>query len=251
MHAVIYREWRSLVTYRPVLVAHILSPSLYLLVFGIAMSRSFGQVQFLDRSVPYLTFFAPGLILLQSFGRYGWLTTHASNDRRWSMFRLFMTSHVTPGAYLLGKVIFTLAVVMLQVSAVIGLAALTGNGPASPGAVLWVLLTVVLASVFFSCLGITMGFASTNESQREMLVALSALPFTLLSSAFYDLSRAPVVIRVLSSANPLTWGANAARRAYITGMAPSSAEVVVLVAIACLGMMGALWTIRRTPLVRP
>lgn len=149
MKAVLYREWRSLIAYKPILITYILSPSLYLLAFGTIMTAAVGHISYNGHSVPYLTFFVPGLIVLQSFGRYGWLTSHASNDRRWGIFRLFITSNVSPTQYVLGKLLFTCLIVALQVTALIVVAAAIGAGPAALVSVSAILGIVFLSTVFF------------------------------------------------------------------------------------------------------
>lgn len=95
----------------------------------------------------------------------------------------------------------------------------------------------------------TIGFKARNENSRESIKALTALPFTLLSSAFYDVSAAPVLIRAIAKINPITFAVNAAREVYLTGTLVSWGNLVCLAAAAAAAFWVCIRTVRSTPLV--
>lgn len=220
-----------------------------LIAAGTIMGANLRSVTVNSSSVPYLTFFVPGLIVLQSFGRYAWLANHASNDRRWGIYRLLVTSNVSAEAYLAGKVIFSWTVAIAQSIAVLVVATALGCGPRTASSVFFIMLIVLASTTFFSSLGICIGLSTTNENQRETVVVLSAMPFTWLSSAFYDISRAPSLIRAIARINPLTLAVDLARESYISGMAPKTAPLAVLLVLAGTSFVVAQRIARRVPLV--
>lgn len=249
MGAVLYREWRSLLSYRPILLNHIVSPAIYLVAFGTIMTTNLKAVEVGGATVPYLTFFVPGLIVLQSFGRYGWLANHASNDRRWGIYRLLVTSNVSPGAYLAGKIAFTCCIAAAQVIAIALVATSLGSGPKTAASLFFVVVIVLASTTFFASLGIAIGLSTRNENQRETVVVLSAMPFTWLSSAFYNISKAPAIIRTIARVNPLTLAVDLARETYVLGVAPRPEQFIILVALAGAPFLLTRSILRKAPLV--
>ena len=94
---------------------------------------------------------------------------------------------------------------------------------------------VIAAVVFVSCfmwssLGLVIGCRIRSERTRDLIMAIVNIPLTFSSSAYYDISRAPLWLQVMGSLNPLTYSANIVRSAYLGLGAYSLFDVVGLAA---------------------
>ncbi len=257
--ALMTRELNRLTRSRAWLVMTIVQPAAYAGLFAVGLSGQVGLVMFEGQALSYLMFVLPGLMALQTYQLFHVFVSLTSLDRRVGVFSLVMLAGTRPGAYVAAGVLVNGAVAGLQALLVLGLGiALVGSIPTpatSPGGLALragVALAAWVASVIlWSSAGLMLGLRIQQEEKRDVLWGLLNLPLMFSSSAFYDVSRAPAFIRILSYANPLTYCSDALRFSMYGDPQAAIWRAAILVVLGAVSFGLSLWVVRRLPLVRP
>ena len=108
---------------------------------------------------------------------------------------------------------------------------------------------MVLGSLFFGSLALAISvFIKSNEAFNAILNVMFT-PLMFLSSVYYPLEQAPIVIQAVSSANPLTYAADMLRAGLLQVYVPLlPVEIIVLTAESLIAFAIATVAFRR---VRP
>ena len=233
-----------------------IQPVAYLALFATALSSQFGTIPFLGRNLPYIEFILPGLLALQTNQLFHVLVSLASADRRFGVFPLMMMAGARAWEYVAAEVVSHGLVTAMQgiLILVVGSALIRRPPfPSAPGmgVRVGIVLVVWLASlVFWTTVGIIVGLRIEREEKRDMLWALLNLPLMFSSSVFYDVSRAPAFIRILSYINPLTYCADTLRAVMYSDPQSVLWKTGLMVGLAIASVAICLRAVRNTPLVR-
>jgi ABC-2 type transport system permease protein len=124
-------------------------------------------------------------------------------------------------------------VAILQGLLILVICLLAGFRPTSLAAIPLALLMLALIAVVFSALGTLIGSTLREMQGFQLVMNFLVMPIFFLSGAMYPLKNLPPALAVLTRIDPLTYGVDGARGAFI-GVTHFGlfTDVVVLVAVA-------------------
>ncbi len=214
--------WRNLrVNMDPMsLVVIVGLPAMYLVFMGTMYPAIVPSFNVNGVSYNYASYLAPGIMAFQAVmsgfvaGSILWV------DRRLNMFSQILSGSFTRIQYLTGIITATAAVslaggvAMMIMSVPLGSVfyfSIAGLGLA--------LLHLVVGGIFFSALMLVIAAKVRSNNVYNSLQVLFIFVTSFVSNAFYPLNEAtPVPLRIMASANPLTYIADGVR----AGLGPAS-----------------------------
>jgi ABC-2 type transport system permease protein len=212
--AVLVREGKIRATNFTMIFWDLVYPLGYLLVFGFAMDATMGFTTTLP-GVHYNAFFLAGVLGMASFGIASNTSWSFFLDRDNGIFYEMLTYPLSRSQYLLGKVLFNVAIAVAQSLITVFLsAALLGVELRAGGIPLLLLTTVVGTAGWFFFYAI---FALRIRRNDVFNTVTSAFYFAFLfaSSMFYPLEPLPRAFQIVAMANPITWHVDVLRYATI------------------------------------
>ncbi len=202
--AMLYRESKLRVTNLTYIFWDLFYPLGYLLVFGVMMNYMVGT-QFPLAGVDYNAFFLAGVLGMASFGIASNTSWSFFLDRDNGIFYEMLTYPLSRAQYLLGKVLFTVFIGILQAVITVGLGfALLGIKLRLD---LLPLLFVVVAggtAGWFFFYAIFALWIRRNDVFNSV-TSVFYFVFLFASSMFYPLEPLPAWFRGAALANPVTW----------------------------------------------
>ena len=226
--AILYREGTIRATNLTFVFWDLFYPLCYLLVFGVGVTAALGSPVSAP-GVPYDSFFLAGVLGMASFGIASNSAWSFFMDRDNGIFFEMLTYPLSRPAYMLGKVLFTLLVSLVQTVITVALAAflfhLHLRWDRMP--LLFLVMIVGTAGWFF----FYSIFALSTRRNDIFNTVTSILYFVFLfaSNMFYPLEPLPKWFRSAALANPVTWQIDCLRWATIGVGSPNQ---VVLESIA-------------------
>jgi ABC-type multidrug transport system permease subunit len=201
--AVMAREARIRATNLIFIFWDVLYPLGYLLVFGVGMNHAF-NLSF-GSLTDYHGFFLAGVLSMASFGIASNTAWSFFLDRDNGIFYEMLTYPITRSQYLLGKVLFNVAVALVQAAVTIVLAAWLLDVP-----VRWALSPVTALAVAVGTAGWFFFYAIfalwlKRNDAFNTVTSVFYFVFLFASSMFYPLEPLPSAFRAVAYANPVTW----------------------------------------------
>ena len=213
--AVIYILWlRELKRYsrsRTQIIASVGQPLLYLLALGFGLGPVFEKAG----QGSYLQFVAPGVIgmsvLFSSiFSGIGLLW-----DRQFGFLKETLVAPVPRLHIMIGRTLGGATVSMIQGLLVIGICILTGFRPLYLSSLPLAIMFMALISIVFAALGTTIGSRLQNMQGFQLIMNFLVMPIYFLSGALYPLNNLPAGLVVATRIDPLTYGIDGLRGAFI------------------------------------
>lgn len=189
---------RFLVVWTQTLLAPLVTAGLFLLIFNIAIGPKRGDVM----GVPFLTFLAPGIMMMtviqNAFANTtsSIVVTKVQGNIVDTLMPPLSALEILLG-YLAGAVVRGLFVA-LGIS--VGLALVLGIVPAHP---ITAIAFVVLGAVLLGGLGIVAGIYAEKFDQMAAITNFIVTPLAFLSGTFYSVEALPPVLRAISHVNPV------------------------------------------------
>ena len=244
LSAVMYREGKIRATNALFIFWDMIYPLGYLLVFGVGMNDALG---FSGLRTDYHAFFLAGVLGMAGFGIAANTAWSFFMDRDNGIFYEMLTYPMSRGEYLVGKVLFNIAIGLAQAFITVGLAALVLGVPLRPDGFLLLVLTVIVGTAgwfFFYAI-----FALTIRRNDAFNTVTSIFYFVFLfaSSMFYPIDPLPAAFRAVALANPITWHVDVMRFATIGQGDPRriALEAIGFIAFTMVSFAGALVVLRR------
>jgi ABC-2 type transport system permease protein len=236
--AVIYilwlRELKRFSRSRAQIIASVGQPLLYLLALGFGLGPVFRQAG----QGSYLQFVAPGVvgmsILFTSiFSGMGLLW-----DRQFGFLKETLVAPVPRLHIMIGKTLGGATVALLQGLLIVIVCLLAGFRPAHLSALPLAFSFMILIAVVFAGLGMVIGSSLQNMQGFQLIMNFLVLPIFFLSGALYPLSNLPAALAAITRVDPLTYGIDGLRGAFIgTGHFAAATDAIVLSAVAVLFLM--------------
>ncbi len=251
IQALIIRDFRRILQWRPLIVQLLIEPVVYLLLFGVGFTTTLTKVHYAGRETPYLVFVLPGLIALQTFTQFTWQISYAANDKRWGLFRVLILSGVRPWQYAISQAVARIPGTVIQISIILlGGLLLIRPFPPIDGVGYVLIIAVILTGIFlWTAAALIIGIQVESEEKRDLLWTLLNLPIMFSSSVFYNVKEAPLYIRALSYINPLTYIADAVRASFYGSNADAFLRLGILLVACFIVWMWGLITLRQVKLV--
>jgi ABC-2 type transport system permease protein len=245
--AVLYREARIRATNVTFIFWDIVYPLGYLLVFGVGMTSAVGFQSAANAEIDYNAFFLAGVLGMASFGIASNTAWSFFMDRDNGIFYEMLTYPMSRAGYLIGKVLFNIAVALAQAVVTVLLAAVVVDVPLRvPGLPLLIAAVVVGTAGWFFFYA-TFALLIRRNDAFNTVTSVFYFVFLFASSMFYPVEPLPPVFRQIAMANPITWQVDALRYATIGQGNPSwiALECAAFVAFAAASFAVALRTLTR------
>ncbi|MCE9563997.1 MAG: ABC transporter permease [Planctomycetes bacterium] len=225
------REVKRYLRSRAQVVASLGQPLMYLLVLGFGLGPVFEKAG----QGNYLQFVAPGVIgmtiLFSSiFSGAGLLW-----DRQFGFLKETLVAPVPRIQIMAGRTLGGATTSLFQGTLVLVVCLLAGFRPHDLGGVFLGLLFMALVAVVFAALGTIIGAGLKDMQGFQLVMNFLVMPIFFLSGALYPLSNLPPALTVLTRLDPLSYGVDGLRGAFIDqwhfGVVTDLAVLGVLAAI--------------------
>jgi len=212
--AVMYREGKIRATNLTFIFWDVCYPLGYLLVFGVGINDALG---FTGPGVgtDYHAFFLAGVLGMAGFGIAANTAWSFFMDRDNGIFYEMLTYPISRAEYLLGKVLFNVAVALVQAAVTVALAAaILGVQVRVDGLPLLTASVIVGTAGWFFFYAIFALWIRRNDAFNTV-TSIFYFVFLFASSMFYPLEPLPPLFRAVALANPITWHVDVMRYATI------------------------------------
>lgn len=229
------REVKRYSRSRAQIIASLGQPLLYLLALGFGLGPVFEKAG----QGSYLQFVAPGVIgmsiLFSSiFSGIGLLW-----DRQFGFLKETLVAPVPRLHIMIGRTLGGATISMIQGLLVIVICVVAGFRPQHLSSLPLAVMFMALISIVFAALGTTIGSRLQNMQGFQLVMNFLVMPIYFLSGALYPLNNLPIGLVVATRIDPLTYGIDGLRGAFI-GMshfgAATDAAVLCGVATVFLGL---------------
>lgn len=214
MMAVLSREAKIRATNFTFIFWDLAYPLAYLMVFGVAMDRAMGFTA-PGITVDYNAFFLAGVLGMASFAIASNTAWSFFMDRDNGIFYEMLTYPMSRGEYLLGKVLFNIAVALVQALITIVLGALLLDIPVRPVGLPWLFAGVVVGTAGWFFFYAIFALKIRRNDAFNTVTSVFYFIFLFASSMFYPLDPLPPLFRIIGYANPITWQVDILRYATI------------------------------------
>jgi ABC-2 type transport system permease protein len=205
------REVKRYLRSRAQIVASLGQPLMYLLVLGFGLSPVFEKAG----QGNYLQFVAPGVvgmsILFSSiFSGVGLLW-----DRQFGFLKETLVAPVPRLQIMIGRTLGGATTALIQGTLVLTVCLIAGFRPHDFGGVLLGLLFMALIAIVFAALGTIIGSGLRDMQGFQLVMNFLVMPIFFLSGALYPLSNLPDALTVATRLDPLSYGVDGLRGAFI------------------------------------
>jgi ABC-2 type transport system permease protein len=160
----------------------------------------------------YFAYFYPGTVVLVVLFASIFATISVIEDRREGFLQAVVVSPASPLAVASGKVLGGTVLSLVQGGALLLFVPVLGLPVRGPDLALAVAVLVLL-SLALTGLGFSIAWSLESTQGFHAIMNLFLFPLWFLSGAFFPASSAPVWLRAVMAANPLTYGVAALRTA--------------------------------------
>jgi ABC-2 type transport system permease protein len=225
------RELKRYVRSRAQIIGSLAQPALYLLVLGFG----FGSVFQRAGQGSYLQFMAPGIIAMgilftSIFSGIGLLW-----DRQFGFLKETLVAPVPRLQIMVGRTLGGATIAIIQGTLVLIVCMLVGFRPESWSAVPVALVFMALIAVVFAALGTAIGSTLKDMQGFQLIMNFLIMPIFFLSGALFPLDNLPTALTVATRLDPLSYGVDGLRGAFIgashIGLAFDMSVLAVLAAV--------------------
>src|SRR6478752_8729654 len=205
------RELKRYIRSRAQIIASLGQPMLYLLVLGFGLGPVFKRAG----NGSYFQFIAPGVIgmsvLFSSiFSGLGLLW-----DRQFGFLKETLVAPVPRLQIMVGRTLGGATTALIQGTLVLTVCLIAGFRPDDVGALALGFLFMALIAVVFAALGTIIGAALKDMQGFQLVMNFLVMPIFFLSGALYPLTNLPTALTVLTHLDPLSYGVDGLRGAFI------------------------------------
>jgi ABC-2 type transport system permease protein len=236
------RELKHTLRFPLMLVALILIPVVFLLLFVYILGGSIGAgLGDAARGAPYVNFLVPGILMMTVAAGSGITAINVCTDMTGGIVDRLRTMAVTRGALLTGHVGGYVLRTLVATTVVIGVALLVGFRPEASVAD-WFAVAGIIAAFSFALawlsVAIGLGAKTIAGANSATLPIQFLLPF--LSSAFVPADSMPAGVRWFTAHQPFTPVVESLR-ALLTGAPVGNTAYLALAWCAVIAVGGYLW----------
>ena len=196
---------------RAQIVASLCQPLLYLFVLGFGLGPVYQQA---GRG-SYLQFVAPGVVgmsvlFTSIFSGIGLLW-----DRQFGFLKETLVAPVPRLHIMIGHTLGGATIAMIQGTLVLVVCMIAGFRPQSLAAVPVAILFMALTAIVFAALGTAIGSTLKDMQGFQFIMNFLVMPIFFLSGALFPLTNLPTALTVATRLDPLAYGIDGLRGAFI------------------------------------
>ena len=228
------REVKRYLRSRAQIIGSLAQPLLYLLVLGFGFGAVFQQAG----QGSYLQFVAPGVIAMgilftSIFSGIGLLW-----DRQFGFLKETLVAPVPRIQIMAGRTLGGATIAIIQGTLVLVVCMIAGFRPQSWAAVPLALTFMALIAVVFSALGTAIGSTLRDMQGFQLIMNFLIMPIFFLSGALFPLDNLPTALTVATRLDPLAYGVDGLRAAFI-----GVSHIGVLLDVSVLAVLAALFLV--------
>jgi ABC-2 type transport system permease protein len=226
------REVKRYLRSRAQIIGSLAQPALYLLVLGFGFGAVFQQAG----QGSYLQFMAPGIIAMgvlftSIFSGIGLLW-----DRQFGFLKETLVAPVPRLTIMAGRTLGGATIAIIQGTLVLIVCMLVGFRPESWSAVPVAFMFMALIAVVFAALGTAIGSTLKDMQGFQLIMNFLIMPIFFLSGALFPLDNLPTALTVATRLDPLAYGVDGLRSAFI-----GVSAIGVVVDVAVLAVLSAVF----------
>lgn len=221
----------------------IVQPIFWMVLLGLGFTSALRGAFF--EGLDYLTFFAPGIVVMAVFFTAFFSGISVIWDREFGFLKEILVAPVSRTATILGRALGDATMSTAQGLIVLAIAYMLVPG-LSPTNLPLALLAAVLTAFQFAGLGIAIGSRMRSFEGFHLINTFIAMPLLFLSGAFYPINVLPSWLAPLIYANPLVYGVDL-MRCSLTGVAefPVVVNITASLLASILLISVAVWSFSR------
>lgn len=246
VQAIAWREWVRFFRQRSRVIGALATPVLFWVLLGFGADRVFSAGSGSDGAsgIGYREYFFPGALLMILLFTAIFSTITVIDDRNEGFLQGVLVSPASRSAIVLGKVLGGGGIALVQGVLFLLLYPLVGGWPGVVG-LLGTVAAMAGLAVGLTGLGLVMAWRMDSTAGYHALMNILLMPMWFLSGAVFPAATAPIWMKAVMAANPLTYGHQLLSGLLLgddapAGLVPSWAAWVIVVAFA--GAMVALVT---------
>jgi len=241
MHAIYILWLRELKKYtrsRAQIIASLGQPLLYLLVLGFGLGPVFAKAG----NGSYLQFVAPGVIGMTVLFTSVFSGIALLFDRQFGFLKETLVAPVPRIRIMIGRTLGGATVATLQGTLIFVVCLIAGFRPISLATIPLGFLFMVLIAIVFAAFGTAIGSGLQDMQGFQLIMNFLVLPIFFLSGALYPLTNLPAVLAVITRVDPLSYGVDGLRGAFIgVSQFGATTNLVVLACIAVVLLIFGAW----------
>jgi ABC-2 type transport system permease protein len=190
----------------------LVQPVIWLLLFG-ALFQSVADLPGFG-SDDYITFIAPGIVIMTAFFSAGWTGMGLLEDLDRGVTDRLLTSPISRSALIAGRVTQQTITMIIQSLIMVGIALIAGASFA--GGVLGVAGLIGIAALISAAFAsLSLAFALVTRQEETLIATLTflQLPLSFISSTLIAPDLMPAWMEKLANYNPVEWAVEAGRAA--------------------------------------
>jgi ABC-2 type transport system permease protein len=232
------REVKKYLRSRAQIVASLGTPLMYLAVLGFGLGPVFRRAG----QGSYLQFMAPGVIGMTVLFTAMFSGIAMLWDRQFGFLKETLVAPVPRVQIMIGRTLGGATVAVIQGAIIFAVTLLVGFRPAGVLAVPTAFLLIALIAVVFAALATAIGSSIKEMQGFQMVMNFLVMPLWFLSGALYPLEGLPAALRVLTRADPLTYGVDGVRATMLgASHFTLTLDVGVLLAVGVLFVIAGAW----------
>lgn len=205
------RELKRFSRSRAQIIASLGQPLLYIFALGFGLGPVFQK----SGQGSYLQFVAPGVIGMSVlftaiFSGIGLLW-----DRQFGVLKETLVAPVPRLHIMIGRTLGGATVSMLQGVLVLVVCLIAGFRPSHASTLPLALAFMALIAIVFSALGTAIGSTLQNMQGFQLIMNFLVMPIFFLSGALFPLANLPLALTIATRLDPLTYGIDGLRGAFI------------------------------------
>ncbi|AAP99492.1 MULTISPECIES: ABC transporter permease [Prochlorococcus] len=195
------------------LIAGILQPLIWLILFGALFSNA--PANFLPGGMDYGSFLGAGIIVFTAFSGALNAGLPVMFDREFGFLnRLLVAPLESRSSILISSVIYITTISILQSFAIMTAAFFLGYGWPANGGIFLVLITLLILVFGVTALSLGLAFVLPGHIELLAVIFVTNLPLLFASTALVPISFMPAWLGWLAALNPLTFAIEPIRAAY-------------------------------------
>ena len=231
------REVKRYLRSRPQIIASLAQPLLYLLVLGFGLGPVFQS----SGQGSYIQFIGPGVIgmgilFTSIFSGIGLLW-----DRQFGFLKETLVAPVPRLQIMAGRTLGGATIAMIQGTLVLIVCMVAGFRPQGVAAIPMALMFMALTAIVFAALGTAIGSSLKDMQGFQLIMNFMIMPIFFLSGALFPLSNLPTALTIATRLDPMAYGVDGLRAAFIgVSQIGVATDAIVLAIVATLFLvMGA------------
>ncbi|MGB0768636.1 MAG: ABC transporter permease [Phycisphaeraceae bacterium] len=243
VQAIAWREWVRFFRQRSRVIGALATPVLFWVLLGFGADRVFSAEG--ASGVGYREYFFPGALVMILLFTAIFSTITVIDDRNEGFLQGVLVSPASRWSIVLGKVIGGAGIALVQGVLFLALTPVVADWPGA-GAMLGAVASMAGLAVGLTGLGLVMAWRMDSTAGYHAMMNILLMPMWFLSGAVFPAATAPVWMKAVMAANPLTYGHQLVSGFVLGGEAPEGLVPDWAAALIVVGFAAAMvaWVAR-------